>query len=183
MGTLLNATFRCLATLPLILCVGAAALPGQAASVKVDPSWLTANAATSSTGFKLVAGMTGANGGMNFNGATKGELTLTVPVNWHVTLHFVNNDPNLPHSVEVTAFTDPVPATPGKPAFAGAVSKDATLGVGTGAKEDVRFTADQAGAYLILCAVPGHAAAGMWIRLTVSATATMPEVQASTPAP
>lgn len=170
-------------TLASIVGAGAGALAGQAAPVKVDPSWLTVDAATSSVGFKLVAGFNGANGGMNFNGATKGILTLTVPVNWHVTLHFRNDDPNFPHSVAVTAFTDPVPASPGKPAFAGAISKNATQGAGADSKEDIHFTAAQPGSYLILCAVPGHAAAGMWIRLVVSATATTPLVESSPASP
>lgn len=179
MGTLLSSTLSTLLVAGSILGMAPRALSGQAAPVKVDPSWLTVNPPATAAGLTLVAGLTDANGGMNFDGATKGGLTLTVPVKWYVTLHFVNRDPNFPHSVEVTAFVDPVPATPGKPAFAGAASKDLSQGVATDSKEDVRFTADQAGSYLIVCGVPGHGTAGMWLRLVVSSTATKPELEAT----
>jgi len=46
----------------------------------------------------------------------------------------------------------------------------------------MRFAAQPAGEYLIFCGVPGHGAAGMWIRLRVSATATTPALLL-TPAP
>jgi sulfocyanin len=180
----LNASLSILVLAAALL--GAAApqaLSGQAGPVKVDPSWMTVKAADSTVEFRLVAGLTPANGGMNFDGATKGALVLTVPVKWHVILHFVNDDENMPHSAEVTAVQVPPPATPGKPAFPGAESKDAALGVNAGSKQDIHFTAAQPGSYLIVCAVPGHAAAGMWIRLAVSATATRPEVQAAPPTP
>lgn len=166
--------------------LGAAAqrpLAGQAPPVKVDPSWMTVKSGDSTVEFRLTAGMTALNGGMNFDGATKGALTVTVPVQWHVTLHFLNDDENMPHSAEVTSVQNPLPATPGKPVFPGAESRNATLGVDAGSKQDVHFTADQAGSYLIVCEVPGHGAAGMWIRLVVSATVTRPEVQATPPTP
>jgi len=38
----------------------------------------------------------------------------------------------------------------------------------------MRFDAQLAGDYLIFCGVPGHGAAGMWIRLRLSATAKTP---------
>lgn len=159
-----------------------APLAGQAA-IKVDPSWMTVRAGESTVEFRVVAGLTAANGGMNFNGSQAGGLTLTVPLNWKVILHFANNDENMPHSVAVTKAEDPVPPVPAKPAFAGAESKDAAQGVNVGSKQDLRFTADQAGTYLVVCGVPGHGAAGMWIKLTVSAAATKPGVQASAPTP
>ena len=156
----------------------------QGATIKIDPSWVTVRAADSSVEFRLIAGMTPANGGMNFDGATAGSLILTVPTKWHVTLHFRNDDENMPHSAEVTGAKSPVPAMPdAKPAFGGAESKDATQGVNTGTKQDLHFTAEQPGAYMIVCAVPGHGAAGMWIRLVVSATATKPGVEAGPPTP
>ena len=160
----------------------AAPLAGQS-SIKVDPTWMTVRAAESTVAFKVVAGLTPANGGMNFDGAQSGGLTLTVPVKWHVVIHFANNDENMPHSVEVTRADLPVPGVPGKPAFSGAESKNATQGVNVGSKEDLHFTADEAGAYIVVCEVPGHGAAGMWIRLNVSASAASPQLSATTPGP
>jgi sulfocyanin len=169
------------------LVLGAAAprsLPAQGTPMKVDPSWMKVKPVDSTVELLVAAGLTPANGGMNFNGATAGGLTVTVPVKWHVILHFINDDQNMPHSVEVTKAEVPVPAIPAKPAFTGAESKNATQGVDVGSKQDVRFTAEQAGSYVILCEVPGHGAAGMWIRLAVSPTAAKPEIQVTlVPAP
>lgn len=183
MGTLLNTRIGSLVIGALLLGAAPSLAAAQAAPVKVDPSWMTVKAADSTVEFRLMAGLTQANGGMNFDGATAGALTLTVPVKWHVTLHFMNDDENMPHSAEVTKAEAPVPAIQPKPAFAGAESRDATQGVNTGSKQDLHFTADQPGSYLIVCEVPGHGAAGMWIRLAVSATATKPEVQATPATP
>lgn len=167
--------------------MGAAApgtLSAQGAPLKIDPSWVSTRISDSTVEFRLVAGMSPANGGMNFDGATGGSLTLTVPVKWHVVLHFRNDDENMPHSAEVTIAKSPVPAMPDtKPVFGGAESKDATQGVSVGTKQDIHFTADQPGSYIIVCAVPGHGAAGMWIRLVVSATAPKPEVAVGPPTP
>src|SRR2546430_13180323 len=68
---------------------------------KIDPTWLRADAASKTVDFKLVAGLTEANGGMNFNGFGRGGLVLQVPPGRAAALHFKNEDPNLPHSVEV----------------------------------------------------------------------------------
>src|SRR5207245_1485224 len=46
----------------------------------------------------------------------------------------------------------------------------------TGLNGALRFAAQPAGDYLIACGVPGHGAAGMWIRLRVSGTAKTPEL-------
>ena len=140
------------------------------APIKVDPSWMSVRAADSTVEFRVVAGMTPANSGMNFNGSQAGGLTVTVPLKWKVILHFANDDENMPHSVVVTKADLPV-GLPGKAVFAGAESKDAAQGVNVGSKQDLHFKADQAGSYLIVCGVPGHGAAGMWIKLTVSASA------------
>lgn len=150
-------------------------LPAQT-TVKVDPTWLKADSAAKRVEFTLVGSFTTANGGMNFNGATAGGLTLTVPAQWTVVLHFRNNDQILAHSAMVIAAVDPVPVSGAKPAFAHATTRHPEQGVSPGGHEDVQFVADRAGSYLIYCAVPGHGAAGMWIRLEVSATARQPDL-------
>src|SRR5215470_17887012 len=63
----------------------------------IDPNWLKADSAAAKVEVTIVAGLTSANGGMNFNGASAGALTLTVPLKWTVVLHFTNNDQVLPH--------------------------------------------------------------------------------------
>src|SRR2546427_6383148 len=79
---------------------------------KIDPAWLRADAASKTADFKLVAGLTDAHGGVNFNGFSQGGLVLTVPQAWDVLFHFKKEDPNLPHSVEGIAAT---PAVSGRP--------------------------------------------------------------------
>src|SRR5438093_1489393 len=92
----------------LVCAVGARAQTTKGG--KIDPAWLSADAASKTADFKLVAGLTDANGGMNFNGFNQGGLVLTVPQGWNVVLHFKNEDPNLPHSVEIIAEAPVVPS-------------------------------------------------------------------------
>lgn len=161
--------------LTAMLLLGALAVGAQTAKGgKVDPTWLHATAATKTVEFKLVSGMSDANGGMNFNGFGRGALVLTVPQGWTVVMHYKNDDPNLPHSVAIIADADPVPVGNVTPAFDHATSGRLDQGFSAGQGGDIRFVAGKAGSFLIFCAVPGHGAAGMWIRLTVSATADAP---------
>lgn len=148
-------------------------------ALKIDPTWLKVDSAASKAEVSLVAALTSANGGMNFNGASAGALSLTVPVKWTVVLHFRNNDQALPHSVMVIAATTPVPVSGAKPAFEHAVTHQPEQGLGTDKQEDVQFVADRPGSYLLYCAVPGHGAAGMWIHFDVSGTARQPELVAT----
>ena len=145
---------------------------------KIDPTWLRADAASKTADFKLVAGLTDANGGMNFNGFSQGGLVLTVPQGWNVVLHF-KNDPNLPHSVEIIAEAPAVPSGPIPPAFEHATTGRLEQGFTSGQSADVRFVAAKSGSFLIFCAVPGHGAAGMWIRLAVSGSADKPALAAA----
>lgn len=163
------------------LLLGAATTEAQSASgAKIDPAWLRTDAARKTAEFKLVAGLTELNGGMNFNGFSRGGLVVTVPQGWHVVLHFKNEDPNLPHSVEIIPEGAAVPSGPVPPAFEHATTGRLDQGFSSGQGTDLRFVAAKPGAYLIFCAVPGHGAAGMWIRLAVSpadkpSVATAPE--------
>ena len=156
---------------------GAAA---QAAPRKaVDPSWLKADSITKVAEFSVVAGLTGLNGGMNFDGAKDGGLTFTVPVGWSVLLHVYNKDQTLPHSVEVIRDSQPVPTGPVPQAFPHAETSSLSQGMSAEEKQTVRFVADRAGKYLIFCAVPGHGAAGMWIRLIVAPDPRRPSIEES----
>jgi len=89
-------------------------------------------------------------------------------------LHFKNEDPNLPHSVEVIAEALAVPTGPVPPAFEHATTGRLEQGFTSGQGAEVRFVAGKNGTFLIFCAVPGHGAAGMWIRLAVSGSAATP---------
>jgi sulfocyanin SoxE-like protein len=162
--------------LPALLLMAAARAAAQGgespASVPaIDPHWLAVDPATHTAEFQLTAGLTGLNGALNFNGFRDGGLTLTVPRDWTVVMHFRNHDGMLPHSAEVIADVHPLPAQPVEAAFPRAFTLSLADGLPPEGTDDVRFTADREGSYLIFCGVPGHGAAGMWIRLRVSAAA------------
>jgi hypothetical protein len=152
-----------------------------AAREEIDPAWLQVDQTSKTVTFELVAGLTGLNGALNFNGFRDGGLTLRVPLGWRVVMHFRNHDGMLPHSAEVIADTHPLPTQPVTPAFPGAVTVRLAEGIPSEGRDDLRFVADRGGSYLIFCGVPGHGASGMWIRLEVSDTLHTPSL-AATPA-
>lgn len=165
-----------------LLSVGAGEAAAQSGQVqRVDPAWLRADTATQTAEFDLVAGLTGLNGALNFNGFRDGGLTLTVPLGWTVVLHFTNHDGDLPHSAEVIPDARPLPLASAPPAFVRAFTIRLEQGFEAGEGDDIRFVADKVGSFLIFCAVPGHGAAGMWIRLKVAGTVREPSL-AATPA-
>ncbi|MGH2346103.1 MAG: sulfocyanin-like copper-binding protein [Chloroflexota bacterium] len=47
-------------------------------------------------------------------------------------------------------------------AFKGSGSANPTSGITSGRTDQFSFTANKAGKYALVCAVPGHEAAGMW---------------------
>src|SRR5205809_5101279 len=73
---------------------GDAAAPAPA----VDASWLQVDTVTKTVTFQLVAGLTGLNGALNFNGLRDGGLTLTVPTGGTVVMQFRKDDGMLRHS-------------------------------------------------------------------------------------
>src|SRR5437867_1074045 len=171
------------AAVMLALATGAAApraLHGQSERTvpiqPIDPSWLQADTVTKTATFQLVAGLTGRNGALNFNGFRDGGLTLTVPLGWTVLMRFRKHDGMLPHPAEVIAATDPLPTGPVAPAFPRAFTLRLDQGLISEQTDDLRFIADRGGSYLIFCGVPGHGAAGMWIRLDVSGSLRTPSL-------
>ena len=110
---------------------------------------------------------------MSFDGAAQGGETFVVPLGWTVEVRLRNGDA-APHSARVVASRDTIPLTIPGAVFAGAESPNAEAGVGSGRSQVFRFSASRAGNYLIACAVPGHAAAGMYVKLVVEADASAP---------
>ena len=146
---------------------------------QIDCNWLTVDTVTKTATFQLIAGLTGLNGALNFNGFRDGGLTFTVPLNWNVVMQFTNHDGDLPHSAEVIDSVKPMPAGPVDPAFPRAVTIRLAEGLEAGKEDDIKFVANKAGSYWILCAVPGHGLAGMWIRFKVSPTDKRPSLAAT----
>src|SRR5256714_3807479 len=144
----------------------------------IDPAWLSFDTPAKTTRFQLIAGLSGLNGALNFNGFSDGGLTLVVPVGWQTEIDFRNHDGMLPHSAEIIASRTPLPIQPVSPAIARAFTLRLTEGLVSEAADTMRFTAQPAGEYLIFCGVPGHGAAGLWVRLPVSATPATPALLA-----
>jgi len=127
--------------------------------------------AAASTAFTVVAAQTPANGELNFNGAVKGALVITVPAGADVQLTLTNNG-TLPHSLEVIPFTNQPPAQAvDSPAFAGAVTKNPLVGINKGQTAVMKFNAAKPGKYLLICGFPGHALLGMYGTFVVSPSA------------
>src|SRR6266513_5862475 len=145
----------------------------------IDCSWLSVDTATKTAIFQLTAGLTGLNGALNFNGFRDGGLTLTVPKEWTVVVHFRNHDGMLPHSAEVVGDTNPPPIQPQTPAFDRAFTLKLAEGLPPEGTDDFRFIANREGSFLLFCGVRGHGAAGMWIRLVVSGSARRPSLAAT----
>ena len=150
------------------------AVPVGAQQQRMDPTWLSFDPAAKTAKFQLVAGLTGLNGALNFNGFRDGQLTLVRPVGWKAEIAFKNHDGMLPHSAEVITPQTPLPTQPVSPAIPRAFTLKLAEGLPPQGTDVMRFAAQPPGEYLIFCGVPGHGAAGMWIRLRVSATAQTP---------
>lgn len=156
----------------LLIC--SLALPVRAQQQHVDPAWLSFDSTAKTARFQLIAGLTGLNGALNFNGFRDGGLTVVIPVGWTAEIAFRNHDGMLPHSAEVISPQTPLPVQPVSPAIPRAFTLNLAAGLPPQGTDVMRFVAEPPGAYLIFCGVPGHGAAGMWIRLRVSATAHTP---------
>ena len=170
-------SYRCVVSLFALVGLAVGALAAQAVGVvPVSTKWLEVDSASRTAEFDLVAGLTSANAGMNFNGATAGAIRLTVPVGWHVVLRFRNADPNLPHSAEVIRAVTPLPPGVVPPVFLHAATGQLAQGLSAGGHKEMRFIADKAGSYFIYCAVQSHGMLGMWLRLDVSAATKRPTV-------
>jgi sulfocyanin len=153
-----------------------ATAPAAAAPVdsgtKVN-EFMSYDPAAKTVSLKLFAAHGSVNGGMNFNGASNGGATITVPAGWTVSWSFKNEDA-IPHSAIVLANKMPFPAQPQDPAIPRAYTNDVTGGLPTNGTDQTTFKATTAGQYVIACGVPGHAPSGMWINFVVSADATAP---------
>ena len=168
------AKLRWLTMAVTVLVIGSLAVPAKAQQQRVDTTWLSFDKAAKTVRFQLIAGLTGLNGALNFNGFRDGALTLVVPVGWETKIEFRNHDGMLPHSAEVIAPQTPLPAQPVGPAIPRAFTLQLATGLPPEGTDVMRFAAEPAGEYLIFCGVPGHGASGMWVRLRVSATAQTP---------
>jgi hypothetical protein len=141
---------------------------------QINPSmWISA--ARQEVVIKLVAAANAQNSGFNFNGYFKGQANFIVPAGWSVNWIF-SNDAALPHSAALANSLKPGAALPIF-GFAPAETPNAPAGTHSGTTQYAGFPANQPGKFYLICAVPGHVAAGMWDYLTISSTAKTPSLQ------
>jgi plastocyanin len=100
--------------------------------------------------------------GFNYDGYSNGQMTVCVPQGWKVTMK-CNNKATVPHSCAVVEN-----ASSTSTAFSGAQTSNPTAGLQPGDSQSFSFTASQTGQYRIVCLVPAHEDAGMWVRFNVT---------------
>lgn len=137
-------------------------------------SWLLADTTSHTVTFALLAGMNGANAGMNFNGFANGDVVLRVPPGWQLTTEFHNRDRGQNHGFDLIRYVQPVPPGHGSLAVAEATTDTLDAGLPPGATKTLRFAAPPSGRYIIRCTAGGHASLGMWILLDVDSTIALP---------
>jgi Sulfocyanin (SoxE) domain len=119
----------------------------------------------------LVPGYDDAYNGFNFNGYGKGQVLVTVPRDWTVTVRCENTRSGQRHSCAVVRGAGSGSGS-GSPAFPGA----ATQSLAAGRSASFTFRADALGIYRLACLVAHHEQAGEWDVLEV-ATAPRPAVR------
>jgi len=152
----------------------AASLPAPSGPMTM-PDWYQLDEAARTVQLSIVAGQVPDNNYWNLNGTTNGGMAITVPEGYRVVVEYENRDPNMAHSLGVSAERSnfAVPPQP-NPVFAGAITQnpasmiDATM---PGDVETFEFVADRAGEYSFVCYIPGHSAVGMWMFFNVSSGA------------
>jgi sulfocyanin len=128
------------------------------------PNWLVVNAKTRTVTLTLAAAY---KGGFDFDGDSNGKMVVSVPAGYKVNVTFTNKSA-VPHSAVIAAYSKRMSASGITPVFRGASTPDPTSGTSQGKTVHFSFMANKAGTYAIVCAVPGHAVAGMWDVLKVT---------------
>jgi FtsP/CotA-like multicopper oxidase with cupredoxin domain len=135
------------------------------------PDWYGVDHDARTVAIELTAGATADNNYWNYNGFTKGQIAITVPEGYTVEITLINQDPNMAHSVGISAELANFMLMSPDPVFAGAISEnpqsmiDSTM---PGETETITFVADAAGNYSMVCYIAGHSAVGMWLFFNVS---------------
>jgi len=142
----------------------------SAPRVKADPKWVSYNSSTHVVKLTIIASY--AQPTYNFDGASSGALTITVPLHSRIKVTFTNASAMMPHGAEIVKYTGSLPGSPPPaPAFKGATSPNYLHGTQPGDVQHFSFVAGKAGKYLLICPVHNHVSHGHWDWFVVSAKA------------
>lgn len=159
-------------TAPAPATPSAAAAPAQPTGPMTMPDWFQVDNEARTVQMTVTAGSTPVNNYWNFNGGINGQLAINVPEGYTVVIDFINEDPNMAHSLGISEETQNFAMPPDTtPVFEGAITENpGSMVDGTmpGESETVRFVAGRAGNYSMVCYIPGHSAVGMWLYFNVT---------------
>jgi FtsP/CotA-like multicopper oxidase with cupredoxin domain len=128
-----------------------------------DPAqFLRVDSAHRAVRLTLIAGDGVSNNGFNFDGYGRGELLVSVPRGWRVTVRCTNHASS-PNSCAVVSGPQA-----SRPAFAGAATPHPVAGLQSGQSATFSFVASRVGSYRVASVVPGHEEARMYAVLEVS---------------
>ncbi|HSC49209.1 MAG TPA: sulfocyanin-like copper-binding protein, partial [Gaiellaceae bacterium] len=135
-----------------------APLPGRP-----DPHrFLASDPATKRVRLTMIAGLGSSNNGYNFDDYGRGELLVSVPRGWRVTVDCRNHASRRASCAVVTgARSATIP-------FPGAAIAQPLQGLPSGGEERFSFTPSRTGVYRITSLVPGQAEARMYAVLVVT---------------
>ena len=149
-------------------CGGSSATPPPpprrvATPAKPPPGqFLRVHAARRAVELTLIAGDGHSNNGFNFDGYGRGELLVSVPRGWRVTVHYKNAGSFRSSCAVVTG------PSAARPAFAGASTPNPVVGYRNGETSTFSFAATRVGTYRLASLVPGQEPARMWDVLEVT---------------
>lgn len=131
--------------------------------------------------FNCVAAYSPERNGMNFNGYSDGDMTITIPLGWALLVNFWNASGQMPHAAMLSDESELDKPSGHVPAYVGTNTPEPETGyVGQGMQtfESGPVKLSTEGTYVILCPVPGHVSQGMWDYLIVDPNATVPTLTA-----
>lgn len=135
----------------------------------------SSNAQTKTVTLNIIGAQGNANSGFNFNGFANGSMIIKVPEAWKVTVNY-RVEASLYHSAIVVPWSERQ-AGSFKRAFPGSAMPHYLSGINKNhAAVHFSFTADKAGRYALVCAIPGHDIIGMWDQFDVVEGLAKPEV-------
>lgn len=137
--------------------------PTEPAPGRPDPRrFLASDPAAKHVRLTLIAGLGSSNNGFNFDDYGRGELLVSVPRGWRVTVDCQNQASRRASCAVVTG------ARSATIAFPGASVAQPVQGIAPGGKERFSFTAARTGSFRITSLVPGQQGARMYAVLVVT---------------